>query len=287
MNPPPRPADGDYQRLAEALLATGLVTDPWVDGQPRFASRPLALPARAGAAAVPAPPSAWQPPSTRRRCRWRPSRRCWTTSSPSRRCRSCCGPARRRCGTGSPAPICSWSTARTAADRLLRAERRHAQRAAGGGAAGSGHRRAGRARSQPRAGGPLRPAAGRASWARSTGDGRDRAADRGHRLPDGDRRGLRPDPPLPALVPGARPAGGAGLALQPAAGAGRAGGPVRNARATCSSATTRPTGGASGCRSGPTRIPTPIPIRWPARWRCCCRRSPPAAARWSTRSARC
>ena len=45
MNPSPAPAD-DYQRLAGALMATGLVTDPWVDGRPRFAAGPLALPAR-------------------------------------------------------------------------------------------------------------------------------------------------------------------------------------------------------------------------------------------------
>jgi glutathionylspermidine synthase len=45
MNTSPGPID-DYPRLAGALTATGLVTDPWVDGQPRFATRPLVLPAR-------------------------------------------------------------------------------------------------------------------------------------------------------------------------------------------------------------------------------------------------
>jgi glutathionylspermidine synthase len=32
-----------YAALAQRLLATGLVTDPWVDGQPRFATAPLRL----------------------------------------------------------------------------------------------------------------------------------------------------------------------------------------------------------------------------------------------------
>jgi hypothetical protein len=40
----PEPGDG-YAALAQSLLASGLVTDPWVDGQPRFATAPLRLPA--------------------------------------------------------------------------------------------------------------------------------------------------------------------------------------------------------------------------------------------------
>src|SRR4051812_4501853 len=34
---------GDYSALAGALVASGLITDPWVDGQPRFRPRPLTL----------------------------------------------------------------------------------------------------------------------------------------------------------------------------------------------------------------------------------------------------
>ena len=39
----PHADDGDYVALAQRLVATGLVTDPWVDGQPRFATAPLRL----------------------------------------------------------------------------------------------------------------------------------------------------------------------------------------------------------------------------------------------------
>ncbi len=35
----------DYGALAQALVRTGLVTDPWVDGRPRFSPQPLRLPA--------------------------------------------------------------------------------------------------------------------------------------------------------------------------------------------------------------------------------------------------
>jgi hypothetical protein len=39
------PAAGGYDRLAAALVETGLITDPWVDGQARFSAQPLRLPA--------------------------------------------------------------------------------------------------------------------------------------------------------------------------------------------------------------------------------------------------
>jgi hypothetical protein len=38
-------ADRAYGELARALVQTGVITDPWVDGQPRFSLQPLALPA--------------------------------------------------------------------------------------------------------------------------------------------------------------------------------------------------------------------------------------------------
>jgi hypothetical protein len=42
------PAAGDdrrYAELAQTLMASGLITDPWVDGQPRFLTCPVRLPA--------------------------------------------------------------------------------------------------------------------------------------------------------------------------------------------------------------------------------------------------
>ena len=39
------PSDTAYDTLARSLVAGGLLTDPWVDQQPRFATRPLRLPA--------------------------------------------------------------------------------------------------------------------------------------------------------------------------------------------------------------------------------------------------
>ena len=143
-------------------MATGLVTDPWVDGQPRFARAPLRLPARAGAGAGRGGRAAWRPPSTRRPCRSRwPSRPLlddFFALTPVQKllwaelgaavARD--GPRRRVPGRGAGGAPADG----------VRAERRHPQRPARGGAAGPGHRRAGRARSQPRAGGPLRRAAG-------------------------------------------------------------------------------------------------------------------------------
>jgi glutathionylspermidine synthase len=40
------PAPDAYDALTKQLLASGLVTDPWVDGRPRFAGAPLRLPQR-------------------------------------------------------------------------------------------------------------------------------------------------------------------------------------------------------------------------------------------------
>jgi hypothetical protein len=42
---PSRSADDGYGALAQALVQTGVITDPWVDGQARFSTRPLPLPA--------------------------------------------------------------------------------------------------------------------------------------------------------------------------------------------------------------------------------------------------
>jgi hypothetical protein len=47
---PRDPGDPDYAQLAQTLVASGLITDPWIDGQPRFASRPLPLLAAEAAA---------------------------------------------------------------------------------------------------------------------------------------------------------------------------------------------------------------------------------------------
>jgi hypothetical protein len=44
MTRPPAEACDPYVRFAAALTGTGLVTDPWVDGAPRFRSRPLRVP---------------------------------------------------------------------------------------------------------------------------------------------------------------------------------------------------------------------------------------------------
>ena len=156
MNPQPVSTGSDYDRLAEALLATGLVTDPWVDGQPRFASQPLALPAAqlrvlyraaerlAAATHEAAMQVAADPALLDDFFALTPVQKLlWASSAPLWH-----GIAR--------ADLFLMDGPDGPRGYLLRAERRHAQRAAGSGAAGSGHRRAGRSRSQPRAGGALR-----------------------------------------------------------------------------------------------------------------------------------
>lgn len=39
----PHEADGGYARFASELIATGLITDPWIDGEPRFEDAPHIL----------------------------------------------------------------------------------------------------------------------------------------------------------------------------------------------------------------------------------------------------
>ena len=46
MTPPPL----TYEALAERLVRTGLVTDPWLEGMPRFRAEPLLVPAARRAA---------------------------------------------------------------------------------------------------------------------------------------------------------------------------------------------------------------------------------------------
>jgi hypothetical protein len=56
-------ADPGYGELARALVQTGVISDPWVDGQPRFSPQPLLLPAaqaRALAAAAERVAAAYQ-----------------------------------------------------------------------------------------------------------------------------------------------------------------------------------------------------------------------------------
>jgi hypothetical protein len=247
-----------------------------VDGQPRFASRPLALPARQVRQLYRAA-ERWRRPSTKRPCRWRPSpalldeffaltpvqKLLWESSAPLWH-----GMAR--------ADLFLVDGARRARGRLLRAERRHAQRPAGGGAAGSGDRGAAEARSQPdsceaRFGELLDR-----SWRRSTGR-TDRARHGGDRLPDGDRRDF-------ALIrctsAGVRRAGctcaGSPYNLQPAPG-----GRVALFGTTCDLLIRHYKTDWWGERlpiwADEDPYPDPDPLS--GRWRCCCRRSPPALRR--------
>jgi len=50
-----------YQALARALLATGIVSDPWLEGRPRFAVDPLVLPAAEARSFAAAAEACWPP----------------------------------------------------------------------------------------------------------------------------------------------------------------------------------------------------------------------------------
>ena len=281
MNPLPRPADGDFQHLADALLATGLVTDPWVDGQPRFASRPLALPARevrrlyraaervAAAFHEAALQVAADPALLDDFFALTPVQKLmWASSAPLWH-----GIARADLFLVESQIVCCELNADTPSG-------------------------------QPEAV-LLGPATGVPAQRDPNRDLEARFGELlAHFLGAVDRRGAT-DPPTVGIIYPTEIAGdfalirlyqrwcqarglqvvlGSPYNLQPAPGGRVAlfGTPcdlfIRHYKTDW---------WGNGCRSGPTRIPTPIPIHWPVRWRCCCRPSTPVAARWSILSAPC
>ena len=217
----------DEGQLANALIGSGLITDPWVDGQSRFSTVPLRLPAAAAqaiAGAAERVAAAYHEAALLAQAEpevlddvfaLTPVQKLlWHSSAPLWH-----GIARADVflvdePMGSRAVVCE-----------LNADTPSGQPEAVllGPATGVPPERDPNRKLGDRFGDLLERFLQTVQRPDASAPGR-----RGHRLPDRGGGRLRADSPVPALVSGAGLEGGAGVAVQPAGGAGRTGGPVRD-----------------------------------------------------------
>ena len=268
--------DAGYAGFARRLMASGLVTDPWFDGQPRFQVAPLPL-ARADldammrateavaavldelcgiVAADPAALDDFFAMTPAQKLMWQASAPLWH------------GIARADVflRDGQPPVVCEMNcdTPSGLAEAVCLGQLAAA---------------AGLARREPR---PRRALPGGAvAFRRARAAARGRRPDHGrHRLPDGDDGRPRPGRSLSRLVRRRRDTTSCSARRTTWSASPAVASRCSAAAATSCCATTRPTGGASGCRCATTSSRSPIPIRCRSRWRRCCAPSWPARSRW-------